>query len=152
MDLEYETTPAVPKLIRFVGVYAADGGLRGELSYLVGSRLGRTHCALCEITHGALSESKKWKTCRAAMPVPFDTFHRNDQPAAVQEASGGEAPVVVAETSEGYRLLLSPPELDACLGSVEALGEALEEAVAGAGIRWPSVVTSMTEVPGAATP
>ena len=135
-----------PKLVRFVGVYSANGTLRGELAYLVGSRLGRTHCALCEITHGALGETKRWKTCRAALPVPFDTFHLNDQPPKVKQVAAGKAPVVLAETDQGYTLLLEPAALESCDGSVEKLTDALERAVDASGIRWPSVVTSMEEI------
>jgi hypothetical protein len=32
-----------------IGVYAADGTVTGELAYFVGARLGRAHCALCDI-------------------------------------------------------------------------------------------------------
>jgi hypothetical protein len=40
------------RVVRLVGVYDADGTPRGEIAYWVGARLGRTHCALCDITHG----------------------------------------------------------------------------------------------------
>ena len=33
-------------------VYDADGGLVGEVRYVVGHLLGRAECALCDITHG----------------------------------------------------------------------------------------------------
>ena len=33
------------------------------------------------------------------MPVPFDTYHRNDQPPEVRVAVDGAAPVVVAITA-----------------------------------------------------
>jgi hypothetical protein len=41
---------------RLVGVYDADGTLRGEVGYWVGARLGRAHCALCDITHSPIRE------------------------------------------------------------------------------------------------
>jgi hypothetical protein len=63
-----------------VGIYNAEGTLRGELTYWVGARLGREHCGLCDITHGSVREKAEWKRCRAGLPVPFDTFHRDDQP------------------------------------------------------------------------
>ena len=68
------------RIVRLVGVYDADSTLRGELAYWVGARLGRRHCSLCDITHGSVRQRPEWKTCRAELPVPFDTFHRNDQP------------------------------------------------------------------------
>ena len=43
-------TPAQP-FVELVGVYDADGGIRGEVSYVVGHLLHRRECALCDITH-----------------------------------------------------------------------------------------------------
>ena len=85
-------------MIRLVGVYDADGTVRGELAYWVGARLGRTHCALCDITHGLVREQYEWKACRAGLPVLFDTYHRNDQPDAVAAASGGVVPSAGRDT------------------------------------------------------
>lgn len=119
---------------RLVGVYDAEGTLRGELTYWVGARLGRAHCSLCDITHGTFRERGDWKQCRAALPVPFDTYHLDDQPSAVRDAAEGTAPVVVAETSVGYVVLLGPRELDACAGSVDRFERALEHALSGAGL------------------
>lgn len=121
-----------------VGVYDADGTLRGELTYWVGARLGRTHCSLCDITHGTFREKGEWQTCRAGLPVPFATFHRNDQPDAVRAALGNRAPAVVAETDDGIVPLLDGTELDACGGSPEALVGAIEDAVTRVGLEWSS--------------
>jgi hypothetical protein len=86
-------------------VYDADHTLRGELSYWIGARLGRTHCALCDITHGSVRQRPDWKACKSELAVPFDTYHRDDQPASVRAAADGAAPVVVAETDGGTVLL-----------------------------------------------
>ncbi len=69
------TSPAQaqPCIVRLVGVYDADGTVRGELAYWVGARLGRRHCALCHITHGSVRQRPEWKACRAGLPVPFGT-------------------------------------------------------------------------------
>ncbi|MBL8774646.1 MAG: hypothetical protein JNK12_01890 [Acidimicrobiales bacterium] len=128
-----------PRLRRLVGVYDADHTLRGELSYWVGARLGRAHCALCDITHGTFREKSDWQACRAGLPIAFDTFHRDDQPDAVRAAVAGAAPVVVAETDDGVIVpLLDGPALGACGGSVDALVAAVEQAVADAGLNWPT--------------
>lgn len=128
-------------IVRLVGVYNAEGTLRGELAYWVGARLGRRHCSLCDITHGSLRERPEWKACRVALPVPFDTFHRNDQPDAVRTSSGGESPVVVAETDTGHVLLLGPSEIDACNGSIDALVEAIEQSAARLGLAFSSAAS-----------
>lgn len=116
-------------ITRLIGVYDADGTLRGELAYWVGARLGRRHCSLCEITHGSVRERSEWQACRVGLPVPFDTYHRDDQPDAVRAAAGGRAPVVVAQvTGDVHLVLLSPAELDACAGSIAELVAAIERA------------------------
>ena len=126
------------QISRLIGVYDADGTLRGEVLYWVGARLGRRHCSLCEITHGSVRTRPEWKACRAGLAVPFDTFHRNDQPSAVRAASGRQAPVVVAETPAGIVVLLAGHDLDACGGSIERLVDAIENAAARADCSWPS--------------
>ena len=130
--------PAVSYISALVGVYNADGTLRGELAYLVGDLLGRSSCALCNITHSArsLRERSEWKTCRAALRVPFQTYHRNDQPAAIRAATKDTAPAVVAVTTNGVVPLLGPAELRECQGSTEQLVRAVESAVERLGLAW----------------
>jgi hypothetical protein len=123
-------------IARLVGVYAAEGTLRGELTYWIGARLGRTHCSLCDITHGLFTESSAWQECKLGLPVPFDTYHRNDQPDAVRASSGNTDPVVVAELDDGVVVLVSPAELDACAGQPEKLIAAIEAAVARLGLSF----------------
>ena len=113
---------------RFVGVYDASGTLRGELSYFFRAQLGRAHCALCDITHGSVRERKDWREARDALGVPFETYHLNDQPAAVRQAAAGVAPMVAAETEDGVVLLLGPDELERCEGSPTRLIEAARAA------------------------
>lgn len=70
----------------FIGVYDADGTLVGEVRYWIRARLGRTHCGLCEITHGLFTERADWRQCRDQLDVEFHTYHRNDAPADVLAA------------------------------------------------------------------
>ena len=123
-------------VLRLIGVYNAEGTLRGELAYVIGARLGRAHCSLCDITHGALREKSAWKSCRAGLPVPFDTYHCNDQPDVVRVATGDTAPVVVAETPHGVVCLVGPAELDQCAGSIEALMALIKSAVNRLELEW----------------
>lgn len=129
---------AVParRIDRLFGVYDADGTLRGELAYWVGARLGRRHCSLCDITHGSVRAKPEWTACVAGLPVPFDTFHRNDQPDAVRAAAAGVFPVVVAEVDGDHLVLLGPDELDACDGSIDALVDAISAAAARLELAW----------------
>lgn len=123
---------------RLVGVYDAEGTLRGELAYLIRARLGRNHCSLCEITHGNLRPRPEWKTCRAGLPVPFEAFHRNDQPEPVRALLAGAYPAVAAETDTGWVLLLGPDDLEACRSSPEKLVQALTDAVDERSLHWAS--------------
>ena len=124
------------RILGLVGVYDAEGSLRGELTYWVGARLGRAHCALCDITHGTFRERDDWRRCRASLPVPFATFHRDDQPATVRDLLGTHLPAVVAVTGAGHVLLVGPDALDACHGSPGALADSLTMAAASAGLTW----------------
>jgi hypothetical protein len=119
-----------------IGVYDADGTIRGELAYWFGARLGTAHCALCDITHGPLRTRPSWRTCRNQLPVAFDVFHRDDQPDDVRRAAGNAAPVVVAETSDGFVMLLTGSDLAACNSSPEALVAMIESTVAAHGLDW----------------
>ncbi len=123
---------------RLVGVYDADHTLTGEVAYWVGARLGRRHCSLCDITHGLFSEKAEWKSCKAGLPIPFETFHRDDQPASVREAMGGRTPVVVAVTDDGVVELLEATDLEHCQGSPQALTDAVAQAAIRLGLIWSS--------------
>ena len=125
------------ELTRLVGVYDADGTLRGELTYFVGARLGRAHCSLCDITHGLVRERADWRDCRDGLSVPFDTVHRDELPPALVGFDAAY-PYVAAETDDGPVLLLDGAALQACGGDPEALVAALEAAVAEQGLAWPA--------------
>lgn len=130
-------SPADRQIIRMIGVYDADGTLRGEVAYWIGARLGRRHCSLCEVTHGLFTEKNEWKSCRSSLPVPFDTYHRDDQPDAVRGATNDRTPVVVAETSGGIVVLLDGSQIDDAQGDPERLVTLIQSAVSEAGLAWP---------------
>ena len=111
---------------RFIGVYEANGTLSGELAYLLRRGIGGQHCSLCDITHGRVRERPDWRQARARLPVPFDLYHRNDQPAAVRAAADGRFPVVVAELTDGrIEVVLDEAALDECGGSPDRMVDQL---------------------------
>jgi hypothetical protein len=122
---------------RLVGVYDADGTVVGELSYFLRARIGRAHCDLCDITHGKVRERADWKACRDELPVPFETFHRDDQPEEVRAAASGRVPVVAAELDDGtVTVLVDADGLAACAGSPTALAERIERTMQERQLTW----------------
>ena len=113
---------AVVAISELVGVYDADGGLRGEAAYVWGKLRGTTHCGLCDITHSPVRRKASWDRMAARLPVPIRLLHLNeldDDLAPVVAAAG--APVVLAREGAGWRVLVAGTELDAMAGSVDAL-------------------------------
>ena len=107
------------------GVYHADGGIVGELRYVFGKLRGTAHCALCDITHSYVSEKKSMKECRSNSPVPFHLVHLNEQNEGLQSITEGVTPCVVAETDEGFQVILYPDELEDCEKKVESFQKKL---------------------------
>ena len=111
------------------GVYHADGGIVGELRYVFGKLRGTAHCALCDITHSYVSEKKSMKECRSDSPVPFHLVHLNEQNEGLQSITEGVTPCVVAETHEGFQVILYPDELEDCEKKVESFQQKLDLAL-----------------------
>jgi hypothetical protein len=117
---------AVDSIVRFVGVYDADGTIAGEAKYLVGKLFGRNHCALCDLTHGTnLKGRNDFKACAESLPIPFDLFHRNDQPDSIRTLTDKALPCIVGETANGsLRIAVTSQQLEQCqndVGQLEAL-------------------------------
>ncbi len=129
------TSPAEARSL--TGVYHADGSLLGELRYLVGSRLGRAHCSLCDVTHGSLREKRAWRSQRDALPLPFTAVHLDERNAAELEASEGSTPCVLLHTASGIEMLVAPAQLEACGGEPHLLASAIERALAERARREP---------------
>ena len=134
----HDILASMRQIVGLIGVYDANGSLRGELAYWIGARLGRTHCALCDITHGSVRERPAWRVCRAGLAVPFVTYHRNDQPDEVRVATRDIAPAVVAEIADGLVPLLGPAELEACHGSIAEFVATLDRVLERLDLSWPS--------------
>jgi hypothetical protein len=120
-----EPAPTSTPVERLVGVYHADGTVIGELRYWVGARLGRAHCALCDITHGTFRAKPEWVEGRDGLGVHFETVHLDEREADVAAATGDRTPCVVALTGDRWVELLGPDELEECHGSVPALFAAI---------------------------
>jgi hypothetical protein len=105
-------------------VYDADGGLRGELAYLVGTLRGR-HCGLCEVTHGRLRRRAAFDEFTCTLAVPVDVWHRNEQTPEVAAFTDGITPVVVGRVAGRLTVLLDAATLASFHGDVDRFAAAL---------------------------
>ena len=121
--------PGRPAVTRLAMVYDADGGLAGEVRYVVGHLLGRAECALCDITHGTFRRKDAFDAVLARVGVPVDVVHRNEQVPELAAASAGLLPCVMAESPAGWELLVDRGALQACEGDVTRFDAVLEAAL-----------------------
>ncbi len=115
---------------RILGVYNADGGVVGELKYIVGHVLGTVHCALCDITHSPIRRKREWDALVAELGVHVDLRHLNELDERETAAVGDNAPIVLVEREGMLEPLLDTAQLEALDGSVSAFGVAVRAALA----------------------
>jgi len=97
--------------------------------YLIERQLGRTHCALCDITHGAVREKRGWREARERLGLPFEAVHLDERSPAEREASDGRTPCVLAHSADGVHVLLDRAALERCEGDPDKLVTALQRAL-----------------------
>lgn len=121
--------------VELAGVYDADGGLVGEVRYVVGHLLGRTECALCDITHSPVRRKPAWDAMTARLGVPFTLLHRNEQTPDIADVTArcGLPAVVARDASGTWYPLLDRAALEAADGSVPAIEVALRSRLAADG-------------------
>lgn len=114
---------------RLVGVYQANGGLKGELAYVIGKLQGTTHCALCDITHGSNPFGKSsWKKAMACLPLRMDLVHLNEMDESTSKIlSPQQAPAVVYLDGEKDHILIDAQELEQCNKDPQKLYDLLVE-------------------------
>ncbi|RXZ44098.1 hypothetical protein [Agromyces binzhouensis] len=105
----------------YLGIYDADGGVRGDLAYIVGHLLGTRECALCDITH-TWRRKPEWDAMVLRVGVPFTLRHRNEVTDAGASAALADAglPVVLGRDTAGtWHPVLRRADLERAQGSVE---------------------------------
>jgi hypothetical protein len=108
---------------RLIGIYKADGGIIGEVSYLVGHLLGTKECSLCDITHSPLKKKAEFKEfekrLQEELGIGFRLAHMNERTAAELAASLDQEPCVLLENADGsIEFFLDSDELKAASGQV----------------------------------
>ena len=112
---------------RLVGVYRADGGVRGEFRYLIDQYLRGESCSLCDITHSPFRRKATWDEQVEKLGIPFTLLHLNELDEDLTAFVGDRAACVVAQTAEGWTFVLDNEELAALDGSVEGFFTLLRE-------------------------
>ena len=116
-------------MTRIYGIYNADGGLIGELFYLFGKLLGRTHCDLCDITHSTFGEKKSWRAMNSRLQFPVELVHLNQRDLKLSSFTQGITPCVVLEKEDKYWLLIDSERLKSCGGKVSESEKILAKAI-----------------------
>ena len=114
-------------IVRYTGVYNADGGIIGEVRYVIGHLLGTAECALCDITHSPVRRKPAWDRMVARLGVPVIVLHRNELDADLLAATAtASLPAVFAHHADGtITVALSAQQLDGMGGSVTRFENAI---------------------------
>lgn len=108
-----------------IGVYRANGGLIGELSYFLGHLIGQAECSLCDITHSPIKKKGAFKALEKKLNdefgIGFRLVHMNERTEAELAASQGREPCVLLQHQDGsISMFLDFVDLKAADGRVES--------------------------------
>jgi glutaredoxin len=114
-----------------IGVYKADGGILGELSYFFGHLVGVKSCSLCDITHSPVKKKTAFKAFEKRLleerNISFRLVHMNERTEAELAASKGREPCVLLQYEDGsISMFLDYVELKTYKGSVKSFERLVE--------------------------
>ena len=114
-----------------IGIYKADGGLIGEISYFLGHLIGVRECSLCDITHSPIMKKRAFKEfearLRASRGIEMRLVHMNERTESELAASNGREPCVLLEYEDGsISMFLDYEELKAAGGRVSSFEKLVE--------------------------
>jgi hypothetical protein len=109
-----------------IGIYKADGGIVGELSYFFGHLVGVRSCSLCDITHSPIMKKSSFKALErhllADHGVAVRMLHMNERNEREQKASEGREPCILLEyPDESISMFIDSADLSTLSGSVSSL-------------------------------
>ncbi|MFQ3315848.1 MAG: hypothetical protein ACI85J_001678 [Candidatus Poriferisodalaceae bacterium] len=101
----------IEEMAEFVGIYNADSGIRGELTYALIKLSGKSSCSLCEITHGWNPFGRNaWRTSCRESGLDLTLIHRNN--ASAQQLNAVESlPAILKKTDGNWSQVVSADEL-----------------------------------------
>jgi hypothetical protein len=109
-----------------IGIYKADGGIVGELSYFFGHLVGVRSCSLCDITHSPIMKKSSFKDLErhllAEHGIAVRMLHMNERNEREQKASEGREPCILLEyPDESISMFIDSADLATLSGSVSSL-------------------------------
>lgn len=109
-----------------IGVYKADGGIIGELSYFFGHLVGARNCSLCDISHSPIKKKSSFKALEKELlknhNIAMKMLHMNERNERELKASAGREPCMLLEyPDDSISMFLDYVELKAIAGSVNSL-------------------------------
>ena len=109
-----------------IGIYKADGGVIGELSYFFGHLVGVRSCSLCDITHSPVKKKSAFKKLEQELlkdhGIAIKMIHLNERNDSELKASAGREPCVLLEyPDQSISMFLDAVDLKALSGSVASL-------------------------------
>lgn len=119
---------------KIIGVYNADGGFVGEIKYVLGKITRKSHCALCDITHGfSITGKREWKEFVSSYPVVIETKHLNEIDNEIRKYIDNNVPCIlfVEVDKEGKviskELIVNEKELLECNKEVSKLKKIIDQ-------------------------
>ncbi len=114
-----------------IGIYKADGGIVGELSYFFGHLVGVRSCSLCDISHSPIMKKPSFKALEkhllAQHGIAMRMIHLNERNDREQKASEGREPCILLEyPDQSISMFLDSSDLTALSGSVSSLKKLIE--------------------------
>lgn len=111
-----------------IGVYNADGGIVGELSYVLGHLIGVRNCSLCDISHSPVKMKSSFKALRRKLLVNHGIavrmIHKNERNEREIKASAGREPCMLLEhQDQSLSMFLDSAELKTLDGNVESFAK-----------------------------
>ena len=109
-----------------IGVYKADGGIIGELSYFFGHLVGARSCSLCDISHSPIKKKSSFKALERELLAnhgfAIKMLHMNKRNQRELKASEGREPCMLLEYPDGsISMFLDAVDLKALSGNVGSL-------------------------------
>ena len=109
-----------------IGIYKADGGVIGELSYFFGHLVGVRSCSLCDITHSLVKKKSAFKKLEQELMknhgIAIKMIHLNERNDRELRASAGREPCVLLEyPDQSISMFLDAVDLKALSGNVTSL-------------------------------